>query len=309
MFSKKVLVIENTELMVRLVTDVLKWEGYTTISCLGYSNALNKLREEKPDIVIIGVHREIEGFELCEKIKASLVNNLLPMIILTEQDNEQNRLRSLEIGADGYVVMPFNPKELINKVNNILKIVDRNRGANPLTGLPGNNTIQAEINQRLEKKEKFAVLYGDLDNFKAYNDVYGFTNGDKAIILTADIINEAVSSYGNINDFVGHVGGDDFIAVTTPDKVDDVCSNIIKEFDNKILDLYNDDDKERGYIISKDRQGNTAKFNVIGISIAVVSNEHRELVSTAQIAEIAAEVKKKAKAIQGSNYVIDKRTD
>jgi len=140
--------------------------------------------------------------------------------MLTAQDNEDDKLTGLELGADDYITKPFNTRELVSRVRNTLRRIDRNRWANPLTGLQGNIEIQSEINQRIATKQLFAVIYADLDNFKAYNDVYGFASGDRAIKLTADIIVDNVRSYGNQNDFIGHVGGDDFIIVSTPDKAE-----------------------------------------------------------------------------------------
>ncbi|PQQ66144.1 response regulator [Acetivibrio saccincola] len=308
MFKKKILIIEDTEFMKKLISDVLKEAGYEVVTASSGEEGLQKVREEKPDLVLLDVVMPgMDGFEVCRILREDESNNLMPIIMLTAQENEDHKLEGLELGADDYIIKPFNSRELVSRVRNTLKRIDRNRWANPLTGLRGNIEIQAEINQRIAKKEVFAVIYGDLDNFKSYNDVYGFASGDRAIKLTADVLIDATNTFGNSRDFIGHIGGDDFVIITTPDKVDAICENIIKTFDIKIKELYCKEDVDRGYIVTSNRQGQIMKFPLVSISLSVVTNEERELISHLQIAEIAAELKKKAKAMQGSVYVKDRR--
>ncbi|MCX7921062.1 MAG: response regulator [Clostridia bacterium] len=308
MFKKKILVIDDTELMVKLITDILETAGYNVITASDGFEGMQKVKEEKPDLVLLDVVMPgLDGFEVCKLLRNDDGNNLMPIIMLTAQDEEDDKLTGLELGADDYIIKPFNHRELLSRVRNTLKRIDRNRWANPLTGLQGNIEIQAELNQRIAKKELFSVLYADLDNFKAYNDVYGFASGDTAIKLTADIITDNVHQFGDSSDFVGHVGGDDFVVVTVPDRADAICEGIIGDFDRKILALYSSEDREKGFIHTANRQGEAMQYPIMSISIAVVSNEFRTIISHIQVAEIAAELKKKAKSLSGSVYVKDRR--
>ena len=308
MFKKKILIIDDTEFMIKLITDILTDAGYEVISATDGPTGLQKVRTQKPDLVILDVVMPgMSGFEVCRTLRDDESNNLMPIIMLTAQENENDKLEGLELGADDYIIKPFNGRELASRGRNTLKRIDRNRWANPLTGLRGNIEIQSEINQRIATKQLFAVVYADIDNFKAYNDVYGFASGDRAIKLTADVIVDSVNSFGNPKDFVGHIGGDDFIVVTTPDKADGVSQGVINDFDEKIKSLYCDEDLRREYIVTSNRQGQIMKFPLMSISLAVVTNEIRELISHIQISEIAAEVKKKAKSMSGSVYVKDRR--
>lgn len=308
MFKKKILVIDDTELTVTLIKEILTDAGYDVISAYNGEQGIQLVKEEKPDLVILDVIMpEMDGFEVCRILRDDESNNLMPILMLTCQSNEEDKLIGLELGVDDYIVKPFNHRELLGRVNNTLKRIDRNRWANPLTGLQGNIEIYAEINKRIAKNEKFAVLYLDLDNFKAYNDVYGFTNGDRAIKLTADIILSNVHIIKNPGDFIGHIGGDDFVVITVPEKVDELCKGIIEDFDKKIVELYSEEDIKNGYIEEVNRLGQATRFPIISISIAVVTNESRTLYSPIQIADIEAQVKGKAKMIQGSVYVKDKR--
>ena len=270
MFKKKILVIDDTEFMTKLISDVLMNEGYEVVTASNGRQGIEMVRIEKPDLVLLDVVMpDMDGFEVCRILREDEGNNLMPIIMLTAQDNEDDKLTGLELGADDYITKPFNTRELVSRVRNTLRRIDRNRWANPLTGLQGNIEIQSEINQRIATKQLFAVIYADLDNFKAYNDVYGFASGDRAIKLTADIIVDNVRSYGNQNDFIGHVGGDDFIIVSTPDKAEDIVKGIIEEFDIKSKSLYCEEDLKRGYIVTSNRQGQVMKFPLISISFAI----------------------------------------
>ncbi|NLY42600.1 MAG: response regulator [Clostridiaceae bacterium] len=308
MFKKKILVIDDTEFMLKLISDILKDAGYEVICASGGEEGLLKVRSEKPDLVLLDVVMPgLNGFEVCSILRDDESNNLMPIIMLTAKDKEEDKLRGLELGADDYITKPFNPRELLSRVRNTLKRISRNRAANPLTGLQGNIEIQAEINSRIAQNELFAVLYIDLDNFKPYNDVYGFANGDRVIKLTADILQDNVNAFASNKDFIGHIGGDDYVIITTPDKANKIAEGIIADFDKKILDLYNPKDVERGYIVTTDRLGNNIEYPIMTISIAIVTNEHRTLYSYHQVSEIAAEVKRKAKSIKGSVWVKDRR--
>ena len=249
----------------------------------------------------------IDGFEVCKLLRKDESNNLIPIIILTAQGNEEDKLAGLELGADDYITKPFNPRELVSRVRNTLLRIDRNRLANPLTGLPGNTEIQSEINYRIAKEMIFSVIYLDVDNFKAYNDAYGFSHGDRAIKLIADILLDNVRTFGGKNDFIGHIGGDDFVVISDPNHADALCENIIKEFDERVPELYSDVDRRAGFISTANRVGEITQYPIMTLSIAVVSNEHRVLRNHLEVGEIAAELKKKAKSIVGSVYLKDRR--
>ena len=173
--------------------------------------------------------------------------------------------------------------------------------------MPGNVQIQAEMKKRLLNKEKFAILYFDLDNFKAYNDVYGFSNGDEIIKFTARTITKHIHQIPNNDNFVGHIGGDDFVAIISPTDYEEVCKNIIAEFDKYTVDFYNEVDAERGFVEVANRRGIIEQFPLTSLSIAVLEVDSKIYKTTLEIGEIASQIKHKAKAILGSTYVINKR--
>lgn len=308
MFNKIILVIDDSELIQRLIADILGEEGYEVYSAYSGEEGLEKVARIKPDLIILDIVMSgLTGLEVCRILRADVSNNLTPIIMLTAQVSEDDKLIGLELGADDYIMKPFNNRELISRVRNTLVRIERNRYANPLTGMCGNIEVQSELTYRLANNFEIAVIYCDLDNFKAFNDVYGFPKGDTAIRLTADVIRDAVQNVGNRDDFIGHIGGDDFIIITSWDKYEGICKMIIEDFDNKIVSLYNENDKKNGYIITKNRLGKVRTYPIMTISLAVVTNENNEYINPLEIGEAAAEVKKYVKTFTGSQYLKDRR--
>ncbi len=179
--------------------------------------------------------------------------------------------------------------------------------ASPLTRLPGGIAIENVLKKRIDSKQPLAFCTFDLDNFKAFNDRYGYAHGSEVIKETARIIEETVAEKGAPEDFVGHVGGDDFVVVTVPDRMRAVCEEVISRFDRRIPEFYAETDRTKGHILGKTRQGVEMQFPLMTISIAIVTNERRVLTNPLQASEIAAELKDYAKTIPKSVFVIDKR--
>jgi len=181
--------------------------------------------------------------------------------------------------------------------------------ASPLTHLPGGIAIENLTKKRLAEGAPLAFCLLDLANFKSFNDRYGYARGNEVIITTARIITELVGKHGRQQDFIGHIGGDDFVIITVPDLYEEICGKIIEAFDNTILNLYDPEDRERGHILGKTRQGKEVSFPIMTVSIAVVTNQQRTLKNYIQVGEIAAELKAYAKSFPKSMYVVDRRKD
>ena len=179
--------------------------------------------------------------------------------------------------------------------------------ASPLTRLPGGIAIENVLKKRLESNLPIAFCVLDLDNFKAFNDRYGYANGSEVIKESARIIESAVKAKGTADDFIGHVGGDDFVVITTPGAMREVSTEIINRFDARIPAFYEPEDQKRGYIMGKTRQGVEMQFPIMTISIAIVTNVLRKLSNPLEASEIAAELKDYAKTIAKSVFVVDKR--
>ena len=179
--------------------------------------------------------------------------------------------------------------------------------ASPLTRLPGGIAIENVLKKRIDSGQPLAFCVLDLDNFKAFNDRYGYANGSEVLKETAHLIEKAVKMKGTPDDFIGHVGGDDYVVITVPDAMREIASEIIAQFDRRIPEFYEQSDREKGYILGKTRQGVDMKFPLMTISIAIVTNERRKFANALEASEIVADLKDYAKTIAKSVYVVDKR--
>lgn len=264
-----------------------------------------------PSLIIINEESINEDvLELCEKIRKNEDNSITPIIVITADDSKEHKIDILERSVE-YVISKKEIKDyLYYIIKNLSRLLTVNRTVSPLTGLPGNLPIQTELKKRLLKKEPFVVLYIDLDNFKSYNDVYGFLKGDEIIKLTAKIITKHIHALESTDAFVGHIGGDDFVAITNDDiDYEAICQDIIAEFDVEVLKLFNDTDIERKYIEVQNRKGVMEQFPLTSISIGVVVADAKRFSNTLEIGEVGAQVKHLSKTTMGSSYAIDRREE
>ena len=216
-------------------------------------------------------------------------------------------MRILQESVEYFIKKPVDEEYLYYTVKNLNRLLASNRTVSPLTGLPGNVQIHAELKKRIARQEPFSVLYLDLDNFKAYNDVYGFLKGDEIIEFTAETIVNSVHSDKIENTFVGHIGGDDFVAIVPGTSCEKLCQNVISEFDNNVQKFFTEDDLEKGYIEVANRRGIIEQFPLTSISIGVVVSDVGRFHNILEIGEVGAQVKHAAKSVMGSSYAIDKR--
>lgn len=294
------------------IRDVLKLtlaeENYTILEAEDGEEALKIIKSKPLDLVLLDYKiPKIDGRQVVQRVKDDLLLRHLPIIMVTGKSDLEDRIGGLDAGADDYITKPFEPKELLARMRLALRRTERDLEANPLTRLPGNVSIINELCRRIESKSLFAVAYLDLDKFKAYNDKYGFEFGDEVIRETARILIKMVYERDGSDDFIGHIGGDDFVIVSTPERIDNLCQKIIAGFKEISPSFYNEGDRKEGYILAKNRKGKEERIPLLSISISVVTNESRTITHVAEIGEIGAELKSYAKSIEGNSYIKDKR--
>lgn len=306
--KKEVLIVdEDTKISLELKT-ALEFKGYIVFTSRSIENAREIIAKYSPHLIVLDIAiKEADGFVFLTELKNNIMFQHIPVLILTAQNTLEDRVHGLEEGADDYVGKPFDLAEVLARIGTIIKRHYYSLDANPLTRLPGNLSIMRTIEERLNQDKFVAITYFDLDYFKAFNDVYGFSNGDDVIKHTSRIILSAIHDFGNPNDFVGHIGGDDFIAISTPDKIDAICLDVLQKFDASIIKYYTQDDQIKGRIIIEDRRGKIKEFPIMSISAATVTNEVKTIKHIGQISAIATELKKYAKSFKGSCYVKDRR--
>lgn len=249
----------------------------------------------------------IDILEVCARIKADENNIITPMIVISSNSDKKHRVSVLKATVEYYIKKPIENQYLLYTIKNLIRLMYMNRRVSPLTGLPGNVQIDAEMKKRLLNREQFAILYFDLDNFKSYNDVYGFLRGDEIIKLTARTIVKHIHGIEENDSFVGHIGGDDFVAVVSETDYDTICQDIIAEFDSQVKKYYSDEDIAKGYLEVANRKGVIEQFPLTSISIGVVEADAKRFHNILEIGEVGAQVKHLAKTVLGSTYIIDKR--
>ena len=261
-----------------------------------------------PFLIVINedaIDRDV--IDVCKKIRTDEDNKITPIIVVSSNSDRKHRLKVLEESVEYYIKKPVDTDYLYYTIKNLNRLLNINRRISALTGLPGNVQIHAELKKRISNKGEFSVLYLDLDNFKAYNDVYGFLKGDEIIEFTAKTILKCVHKFYEDGAFVGHIGGDDFVAIVPSINVDEVCQEIIVTFDKEVTKFFTYDDLERGYIEVANRKGIIEQFPLTSISIGVVIGEKGRFSNILEIGEIGAQVKHVAKSTMGSCYAIDRR--
>ena len=306
----EIYIIDDDETSIEIFRELFKEDTeykFISVKTIQIDIALKNI----PSLIIINedaIDRDV--IELCKKIRKDENNTITPVIVVSSNGSREHRLRILNESIEYFIKKPVDEGYLYYTVKNLNRLISTNRRMSPLTGLPGNVQIQTELKKCLLKREDFSVVYFDLDNFKAYNDVYGFLKGDEIIKLTAKIITRNIHVLDESDVFVGHIGGDDFIAVLDENaNYEDVCQTIIAEFDSEILKYFNDDDIEKGYIEVCNRKGIIEEFPLTSISIGVVVADKKRFSNILEIGEVGAQVKHLAKTANGSSYAVDRREE
>lgn len=304
--SETILVADDDADILRFVELNLRLEGYEVVTAGDGEEALLRAREAMPSLVILDVMMpKLDGYEVCQRLRRDGRTSGVCIIMLTAKSMSADKVLGLTAGADDYISKPFDPMELIARVKTTLRRTREARAASPLTGLPGNLQLENEIQRRVTAGEQIAVLYADLDNFKAFNDRYGWIEGDRAIMFTAAVLREIAGERPDT--YLGHVGGDDFIVLCRPEDAQELCEAIIHRFDKDVNALYEPEDAARGSITITDRQGHTVEYPLLTLSIGGATNEHREVGDHRELVEIATEMKAYSKRHTGSSFAIDRR--
>lgn len=310
MANSTILCVDDDPHIRDLIGAALELDGYRALMAAGGTQGIQTATTEQPHLIILDVMLpDMRGWDVLRALKQHPRTANIPVIFLSALDDPDDRVTGLGLGADDYVGKPFAVKELLARVRTQLRHAEEHL-LSELTALPGNTQIQRALRQALkDPRRDLYVLYVDLDNFKSFNDAYGFLRGNEMIKLTAGILRETITS-GNSESFLGHIGGDDFVAVvrTDEDEIEQLCASIITLFDGQVPLLYDPQDRERGYVVATDRQNAQHRFPLVTISIAVVTNRKREIPDEWDASAIAAQLKKQAKLTGRSSYFIDQRT-
>lgn len=305
----RILVADDEPHIRRILQFLLENEGFEVYLAEDGSQAWEAVRTFQPDLVLLDVMMpRMDGFAVLDEIRAGYETSTLPVIMLTAKGESADKVRGLRGGANDYVIKPFDHDELLLRVGNLLDVTRREREANPLTGLPGNRAIERETLSRISGNRPFGFMYIDIDRFKSFNDYYGYSRGDLAISYLAGVLISCSRRFGSKDDFIGHVGGDDFVLITTSDNAVELACQIIEEFDEGIAGLHDPQDFERGHLEIENRSGGLEKFPLITLTVALVEDATGRFSHPAEISDTMVELKKYGKTMASSVMVRERRT-
>jgi PleD family two-component response regulator len=308
--SYRILVADDEPHIRQILRFTLERAGYQVYLATDGEDALKQASELKPNLVLLDVMMpKVDGYEVCRKMRQDFTLNQIPVIMLSARGEQRDRVAGLEGGANDYLVKPYSNEELLLRVRNVLEWNIRQKEANPLTGLPGNTAIEREMIARIAQKKPFAFLYIDIDNFKGFNDYYGYQKGDEIIGFLADILRRTIEKLGGQDDFIGHIGGDDFVLVASPSRAEIMAQYVVDEFDRGSLMKLDPKDVKRGYLEIRDRQGELKKIPVMAVTIALVKSTDNQIEHFAEVNDIASSLKEYGKRIDGSVVVKERRQD
>lgn len=306
---QRVIIADDDPHVRRLLEVSLRSGGYNVISAANGHELVQLAQQHIPHLVLVDLMMpQMDGYEAIRQMRNDTRIAHIPMLILTARMRPDDIVVGFETGADDYIAKPFDVGEVLARVKSHLRRAARQPALNPLSGLPGGTMISQELRARFHGDSPLALLHADLDNFKTFNDTYGFSRGDRAILLVAEILQNVLAAHGSGNDFIGHVGGDDFVILTAPEYVDVLCANAIAAFDREVRQFYQPDDWRRGYLSGLDRYGILRRFRLLTISIGAVTNQRRVFDDEEDLARVAAEMKHYAKTQIGSSYAVDQRS-
>ena len=314
----RIFIIDDADQDLRVHAATLKAHGYDVVTASNGEEALLLVEADVPDLFLIASRmQDMDGFTLCERLKedARLIN--VPVIFVTAKATSEDIDLGYAAGGVDYISKPCHLSEFLARVRThirlyhllleVARLQDIAIDANPLTHLPGNNTIVVTIQDAIDKKLDMTMLYADLDNFKAYNDYYGFSDGDDLLLFTAETLQTAIRTVCTGDTFLGHIGGDDFVMLVPHEHAENLAAEIVKQFDIGAPAFYSDEDADRGYIQAEDRQGLVARFPLAALSMGGVRLQSHDFTRYLEVANVCAETKHMAKSVPGSNLFMDRR--
>ena len=310
MSDELVLIVDDDPDIRTFLEVTLSLGGFEVAEATNGAEAVATAVQRNPALVLMDVMMPtMDGMEAVRTLRADSRTSHIPVIMVTAKAQGADKIAGFTQGADDYITKPFDPDELLVRVQATLRRAAEMRSVSPLTSLPGNARIELELKRRVDAAEEFALLYADLNQFKAYNDHYGFLRGDAVIRKLAEVTVGVVADEGTSDAFVGHVGGDDFVVITDIERATTIAEAICRRLDEAVPALYDPEDRERGFIEVKDRQGTLTRFGLVSVSIGIAFARVGDMSHPTEPVAVATEMKSYAKSVctGPSNWAVDRR--
>ncbi len=270
MSKGRILVVEDDVDISNMLRIYFDSQGYDVWVAVRGQEALDICRRKLPNIIVLDIMLpDIDGYEVCQRLRNNLRTSHIPILFLTQKDERSDKIAGLELGADDYITKPFDIEELRWRVQNVLKRAQYENLTNPTTGVPSSKLIEEQL-KKLMRRNGWTILYIGINGFEPFKEVHGFVAGDDILRFVAIILTESVDELGTVNDFIGHIGGDDFILITTTEKAEALRQRLVKRFQAEVGTFYSFREKERGFMMVQDADGNERKVPLMSLAVGVV---------------------------------------
>jgi len=306
---KKILIISSDSKLKEVLKFCFDGWGYEVfLKDAGFKD-LAPIKKISPDVVIADVHSASkEALEICRALKDDFITAFVPVVALIDKRQLRDQLLEIKQGIDDYLIKPPDPLDLRVRIEMAIKRSQYSFYSSPLTGLPSGRIIEEILKGKIDDAENFVFGYIDIDNFKYFNDVYGYLKGDRVIMQTAYMLYTVIREFGKKDDFIGHIGGDDFVFITSVDKYKAVSEKFISLFDRLIPFHYSDTDRSNGYISARDRTRKIKNIPLMSVSLAlVIKDGSSDIKNSIEINEKVFEIKRYLKTVAGSKFMSDRR--
>jgi PleD family two-component response regulator len=298
--KQKIMIVEDAPDIAGLLEIFFKSKNYDAVVASRGGAALEMVGRERPDLILLDIMLpDMDGYTICDALRSNLRTKYIPIIFLTARGEKEDKIKGFKTGADDYIVKPFDIEELHLRVERALERSAFRSMTNPTTGLPGSKLIEEEMKRILTRQDWVLASIG-LEHFGPFTQTYGFVAGDNALRFVALFLNEAVDEYGGKDDFVGHIGGSDFLLTTAPERVRPICEHLMEQFDKRIGTLYDYKDRKVGYILVKDAKGEERQVPLMYLVIGVIDGTRRTFSDIRELGEVAAAQRQQARTKEES---------
>ncbi len=289
----RILVVEDDTDISNMLRIYFSSQGYEVVVTARGGEAMERCRAQLPHVIVLDIMLpDIDGYEVCSRLRTNLRTSHIPIIFLTQKDERSDKIAGLELGADDYITKPFDIEELRLRVQNAQRRAERESLTNPTTGLPSGKLIEEQL-RLLMRRANWGLLYIGLPGIEAFNDVYGFVAGDEVLRFAALIMGETVDQIGTPEDFIGHVGGDDFIIITQGERVNPMAEALTKRFNAEVGTHYDFKARQQGFIVYQGRDGREQRASLMTMAIGIIKPGEDGFTDIREITEAAAEARRR----------------
>jgi DNA-binding response OmpR family regulator len=301
MSKGRILVVEDDFDISNMLRIYFSAQGYEVQVAPRGGEALSMTRKQLPNLIMLDIMLpDMNGYDVCRELRTTTRTSHIPIIFLTQRDERSDKIQGLELGADDYVTKPFDIEELKLRVQNAIAAANRQTQIDAKSNLPTGRLIEDHLRTLMHSQRQWTYIDLKINQFDAFTDVYGFVAGDEVIRFTALLIGEVIDELGTADDYAGHPGRDNFIAITHANDAERLRERLVERFNEGVKQHYSFIDRERGYILVPDSVYGERQAGLMTLSAGMVSTRTHQFSDIREITELAAEDRRRGLTGQDS---------